>query len=124
MIGREAPLDFFRRSGIPIRGEWSAKTWLSFLAFFAFCSFVYIWKASSHLNQVFQQRHWFPFNVPGWLHAAGDTIAAASPNPRTLLGTLTIHLSPPGFYYSRGSTLSMLALRLRPVRLRYSPSVP
>ncbi len=22
MIGREAPLDFFRRSGIPIRGEW------------------------------------------------------------------------------------------------------
>ncbi|HEY1584271.1 MAG TPA: NAD(P)/FAD-dependent oxidoreductase, partial [Polyangia bacterium] len=27
MIGREAPLDFFRRSGIPIHGEWSAATW-------------------------------------------------------------------------------------------------
>ena len=25
MIGREAPLDFFRRSGIPIRGEWRAR---------------------------------------------------------------------------------------------------
>src|SRR5262249_52802910 len=59
MLGREAPLDFFRRSGISIRGEWSAGAWSSFLAFFAFCSFLYIWKASSHLNQVFQQRHWF-----------------------------------------------------------------
>jgi len=47
MLGREAPLDFFRRSGIPIRGEWSAKTWVSFLAFLAFCSFVYIWKAAA-----------------------------------------------------------------------------
>ena len=30
MIGREAPLDFFRRSGIPIRGEWRLSTWLGF----------------------------------------------------------------------------------------------
>ena len=28
MIGREAPLDFFRRSGIPIRGEWRLATWI------------------------------------------------------------------------------------------------
>ena len=81
MLGREAPLDFFRRSGIPIRGEWSAATAVSFLAFVAFCSFVYIWKASSHLNQLFQQRHWFPFNVPGWLHAMGGSIAASSAVP-------------------------------------------
>src|ERR1700675_734288 len=110
MLGREAPLDFFRRSGIAIRGEWSAKTLVSFLAFFAFCCFVYIWKASSHLNQVFQQRHWFPFNVPGWLHAAGGSIAAASADPRTLLGTLTIDLGTPGFYYQMGYQLAILGL--------------
>jgi len=118
MLGREAPLDFFRRSGIPIRGEWSAKTLVSFLAFFAFCCFVYIWKASSHLNQVFQQRHWFPFNVPGWLHAAGGSIAAASADPRTLLGTLTIDLGTPGFYYSMGYTLAIIGFGLRRIKRR------
>ena len=30
MIGREAPLDFFRRSGVAIRGEWRPSTWISF----------------------------------------------------------------------------------------------
>ena len=30
MLGREAPLDFFRRSGIPIRGEWTSRTWAGF----------------------------------------------------------------------------------------------
>jgi len=118
MLGREAPLDFFRRSGIPIRGEWSVKTWLSFLVFFAFCCFVYIWKASSHLNQLFQQCHWFPFNVPGWLHSMGGAIAAASADPRTFLGTLTIDLAEPGFYYSLGYTLLILAFGLRRIRRR------
>ena len=118
MLGREAPLDFFRRSGIPIRGEWSAKTWVSFLAFFAFCSFLYIWKAGSQLNQVFQQRHWFPFNVPGWLQDAGGSIAATSANPRTLLGTLTIDLASPGFYYSMGYTLLIIGFGLRRIKRR------
>src|SRR5262249_31085121 len=45
MLGREAPLDFFRRSGIGVRGEWTWKTWAGFLAFFAFCWFLYLWKA-------------------------------------------------------------------------------
>ena len=123
MLGREAPLDFFRRSGIPIRGEWSAKTWISFLAFFAFCSFVYIWKASSHLNHVFQQRHWFPFDVPNWLHTMGGSIAAASADPRTLLGTLTIDLAEPGFYYSLGYTLAIIAFGMRRIRRRNTPYV-
>ena len=105
MLGREAPLDFFRRSGIAIRGEWSIATWLSFLAFFAFCWFVYVWKASSHLNQVFQQHDWFPFNVPAFLQGLGGTIAQGAADPKTLLGTLTIDLAQPGFYYSLAYTV-------------------
>ncbi len=123
MLGREAPLDFFRRSGIPIRGEWSAKTWASFLAFFVFCCFLYIWKASSHLNQVFQQRHWFPFNVPGWLHGLGGSLADAASDSRSLLGTLTIDLAQPGFYYSIGYTLLIIAFGLRRIRRRNTPYV-
>src|SRR5215471_5737532 len=33
MLGREAPLEFFRRSRIPIRGEWTAATYASFALF-------------------------------------------------------------------------------------------
>src|SRR5205085_4114766 len=75
MLGREAPLDFFRRSGIAIRGEWHARTWVTFLAFFAFCWFLYLWKAGSELNQVFQRNHWFPYNVPA-------TLAGLAANPK------------------------------------------
>jgi len=87
MIGREAPLDFFRRSGIPIRGEWSVKTWVGFLAFFAFCCFVYNWKAGTQLNEIFKAHHWFPFNMPSLGSGAfGKTISAT--------------VQDPGFYYS------------------------
>jgi len=123
MLGREAPLDFFRRSRIAIRGEWSAKTWALFLMWFAFCSFLYIWKASSHLNQVFQRRHWFPFNVQGWLHSLGGSIATAAADPRTFLGTLTIDLASPGFYYSVGYTLLIIGFGLRRIRRRKTPYV-
>jgi polyferredoxin len=123
MLGREAPLDFFRRSGIPIRGEWSAKTALSFLAFFAFCSFLYIWKASTGLNHLFQQHHWFPFNVPGLLSSLGGSIAAASADPRTFLGTLNIDLAQPGFYYTIGYTSLIVAFGLRRIRRRNTPYV-
>ena len=123
MLGREAPLDFFRRSGIPIRGEWSIKMALSFLAFFAFCSFLYIWKASTSLNGLFQEHHWFPFNVPAWLSSLGGSIAAASADPHTLLGTLTIDLAQPGFYYTVGYTSLIVAFGFRRIRRRNTPYV-
>ena len=37
MIGREAPLDFFRRSGIRINGEWTPWKFISFALFVLFC---------------------------------------------------------------------------------------
>ena len=33
MIGREAPLEFFRRSGLHVRGDWRPITWISCIAF-------------------------------------------------------------------------------------------
>ena len=69
MIGREAPLDFFRRSGIPIRGEWRAATSLGFAAFFAFCFFVYTWKAGTAVNQYFQRAQAVSLQLPESLGA-------------------------------------------------------
>jgi thioredoxin reductase len=86
MLGREAPLDFFRRSGIKIRGEWTAKTWLSFIVFALFCIFLYHWKSGdgSVIYRAFHERHWFPFNVPDGLAALSE----AAHDPKTMLGTL------------------------------------
>lgn len=44
LIGREAPLDFFRRSGIHISGERTTKFWLSMAMMLLFCIWLYHWK--------------------------------------------------------------------------------
>ncbi|HEY3123618.1 MAG TPA: 4Fe-4S binding protein, partial [Thermoanaerobaculia bacterium] len=123
MLGREAPLDFFRRSGIPIRGEWKASTWAGFIAFFLFCVFLYNWKAGGAVNQYFQKHNLFPYNVPGRIESAGSAIAAASKDPSTPLGTLTISLKDPGFYYSLAYCTAVLLFGIRRIRRRKTPYV-
>jgi ferredoxin len=119
MIGREAPLDLFRRSGIAVRGEWHPRTWIAFGAFLAFCSFVYLWKGSTALGHAFEARNWFPFNVPAWI----ATWSAASADPRTFLGTMAITLREPGFYYSLAYTLCIVLFGLDRIRRRRTPYV-
>lgn len=109
MIGREAPLDFFRRSGIPIRGEWRAMTWVSFLLFFAFSIFIYHWKKQgviiadvpglkqvATIGDMFANNGWFPYAVPTWWGSLGEAF-----NRKTnVLGVLKTTIGEPGFYYS------------------------
>jgi len=111
MIGREAPLDFFRRSGIPIRGEWKPATWIAFAVFFAFCVFLYNWKAGGDLNRYFQEHRLFPYNIE------------APPNPSTLAGTLAISMRDPGFYYSIAYCLAVLLFGIQRIRRRRTPYV-
>jgi polyferredoxin len=111
MIGREAPLDFFRRSGVNIRGLWQAKTWASFLLFFGFCVLMYHWKAGgSWLNTLFQQKGWFPFGFAG-----GD--------PSTLWGSVQVAMRDPGFYYSMAYCLCVVVFGIRRIRRRRTPYV-
>ena len=111
MLGREAPLDFFRRSGIPIRGEWKPVTWISFAAFLVFCVFLYNWKANGHVNQWFQKNGLFPYNL------------AVPPDPSTLAGTIAISARDPGFYYSIAYCLAVLLFGIKRIRLRKTPYV-
>ena len=119
MIGREPPLDFFRRSGISIRGEWKPKHWASLALFLAFCTFLYNWKLGGGLTRVFESRHWFPFNVPGWL--AGLTATAT--DPATFLGTMAITLKEPSFYYSLAYSLCIVVFGIDRMRRRPTPYV-
>jgi thioredoxin reductase/Fe-S-cluster-containing hydrogenase component 2 len=119
MIGREAPLDFFRRSGIRIRGEWRPSTYLGFFSFFAFCVFLYLWKAGSSLNKWFRTNDLFPFNVPETLKG----FASQANDPSTLLGTLTISLGDPGFYYSLAYTVCVALFGIARIKRRKTPYV-
>ncbi len=111
MLGREAPLEFFRRSGVPIRGEWKAATWISFFAFLAFCVFLYNWKAGGAVNRFFQERRLFPYQV------------SAPRDPSTLAGTLAISARDPGFYYSIAYCLAVLLFGIARIRRRRTPYV-
>ena len=110
MIGREAPLGFFRRSGIPITGEWRRKTWIGFLCFFAFCLFVYHWKSGGWLTGLFSGNGWFPFFI-----SSGD--------PKSLVGSVINASRDPGFYYSLVYTLCILIFGVRRIKRRKTPYV-
>ncbi|MBU0677094.1 MAG: NAD(P)-binding domain-containing protein [Verrucomicrobia bacterium] len=111
MLGREAPLDFFRRSGIRIRGEWRRSTWVSFVLFFVFCIFMYHWKSGGlAVNTFFQKHGLFPFNFSG-----GD--------PTTLSGTIRNAIKDPGFYYSLVYCLCVAGFGIRRIQRRRTPYV-
>ena len=112
MLGREAPLDFFRRSGISIRGEWKVTTALAFAAFVLSCVFLYNWKSNGAVNQYFQKHELFPYNV-----------RPLSTDPSTLVGTLSISLRDPGFYYSFAYCMAVLVFGFRRIRRRKTPYV-
>ena len=82
MIGREAPLEFFRRSGLHVRGDWRPITWISCISFILFCVVLYHWK-SNHpaefpVQQWASQHHAFPFKF----NRRSSLPAAKSPSGR------------------------------------------
>jgi len=120
MLGREAPLDFFRRSGLTIRGEWTPKTWISFILFALFCVLLYHWKSDgSVIYTAFKERHWFPFNIPEWF-----TIPiAVIDDPPSLLRVLRKAAGQPSFYYSLTYCTLIVVFGARRMARRRTPYV-
>ncbi len=123
MIGREAPLGFFRRSGIGIAGERHALSWAGMGLFLFFCGWLYNWKSGGRMSSLFAQRHWFPFNLPDLLAAAGGSVAAAASDPQTLLGTLAISAAGPAFWYTLAYSTIIVVFAVRRIRRRKTPYV-
>jgi len=119
MIGREPPLDFFRRSGIPVSGDWRPATYASFAAFLAFCVFLFLWKSGGPVYQAFAANDWFPFFVPDLMTSLSDAAAA----PSTLLGTLAISMKSPGFYYTFAYCACVVIFGIDRVRRKRTPYV-
>ena len=113
MIGRLPPLDFFRRSGVRIRGERRPVTWISLVLVLALATWLYHWKTGFGIpvNRWWKEHQWFPFN----LQATGD--------PAAFLGTLQISLQSPSFYYSLAYSALVTYFGWRRIRRRRTPYV-
>ncbi len=123
MIGREAPLDFFRRSGVRIKGEMGAKSITAMILFLLFMTFVYNWKAGGPLTKLFETNKWFPFNLPDFFNGFGESFTRMVNDPSTLVGTLSITLSEPGFYYSLLYTTIIIIFGVLRIRRRKTPYI-
>ena len=113
MIGREAPLEFFRRSRVHIRGEWRGSTWVSFVLIMLAAVFVYHWKTSAGIPiyEWFKATKLFPFN----LSVSGDR--------SRLWGTIWTSMGQPSFYYSLAYCLCVVVFGIRRIGRRRTPYV-
>jgi hypothetical protein len=77
MIGREPPLDFFRKSGVKINGEWSGSIIVGLVSFVLCCFWLYHWKSG----------HALPFigSLPAWLNFDPSRVGTWFTDRTTLL---------------------------------------
>ena len=132
MLGREAPLGFFRRSGLPIRNEWTWWRALGCVAFVAFCFGFYHWKngdprefnlGGKSLTQIFQEHGWFPFNVPGLIDRSGTTLREWSNHSGNLLHILKDGMGSPSWWYGFLYSVVVAVFGVRRIRRRRTPYV-
>ena len=143
MIGREAPLDFFRRSGIEIRNDWGTwpkpdirKAWTersteplelhklpqmnwsrigAMLAFTVFMVVVYSWQeGGGWLNQLAESANAFPF----WL---GDVISGIEPS--SLVGVTLTSMQTPSFYFTMAYSIIVVVYGYRRIQRRKTPYI-
>jgi len=131
MIGREAPLDFFRRSGIELRNDWgevpgsiqealSSLDWIprlnwgriaAFASFFLALAAVYSWKDGGWVGRVAQAAEVFPF---GWSPGADGS---------SLTDILLVSMSKPSFYYTFVYSAIIVIFGFRRIERRKTPYI-
>ena len=132
MIGREAPLAFFRRSGLPIRNEWTWWKVLGCVAFVVGCFLFYHWKngdpqefaiGGKSVEQIAQEHHWFPLNLPGLIDRSGGQLKAWSDREGNLLHTLKLAMGEPSWWYGFLYSVVVVIFGVRRIRRRKTPYV-
>ena len=112
---------------MPIRNEWTAWRVLGCLAFVTFCFLFYHWKGGhpqeftiggKSLQQIAEQRHWFPLNLPGAMERSGGRIAEWSNREGNLLHTLKLGMGDPSWYYGFFYSVIVVVFGVRRIRRR------
>ncbi len=99
LIGREAPLDFFKRSGIEIKGELKPLGWLFFALFFISIIALYDWKNYGFLNEAWGATK-FPDQMPSFLASLSAWWELQVNDRSTLIGTIATSMKSRSFYYT------------------------
>ena len=114
MIGREAPLEFFRRSGIAIHGEWSRSSKITFGLFLLFCTALYDWKSGGYLDRLGQELGGFPYDLGTWISGL---------DPQSWLGITVKSAQGPSFWYTLAYSALVVIFGLKRIRRRSTPYV-
>ncbi len=124
LIGREAPLEFFRRSGITISGERGVKWWITAILSALFFTFLYMWKSGDYNLDALGVGEWlWPSQMPYWLSSINDWWSAQVADRSTILGTLAISMKSRSFYYTLVYCILVTIFGVRRIRRRKTPYV-
>jgi ferredoxin len=120
LIGREPPLDFFRRSGIPISGDRDPKFWATIAFALLFCIWLYHWKSyGGALPLGIQFPSWLNPQPADWVAGLGGWWSQVG----TLGNALKTSAAQPGFFYSLAYCLIVLVFGVRRIQRRKTPYV-
>jgi NosR/NirI family transcriptional regulator, nitrous oxide reductase regulator len=118
-IGRDAPLEFFRRSGVAIRGERTWRSWAAMLAFVALCAALYNWKSGGVIAEGAPPQGSFPYGFGAWL----TQTQAGAADPRSWWGVLAISGSGLSFWFSLAYSAVVVVFGVQRIRRRATPYV-
>ncbi|MBK8173734.1 MAG: NAD(P)-binding domain-containing protein [Rhodospirillales bacterium] len=120
MTGREAPLDFFRRSGLAIAGEWGWRGWAGLMLMLAFSVWLFHWKkfGFSIGGELFPAVNLPWLNPALWVEGARDVLGVAAGDPTSLLYTLLSSARDPNFWYALAYCTLVVVFGIRRVRRR------
>jgi len=116
MIGREPALDFFRRSGVHISGEWDTQKTIGLTLFVLFCTALYNWKSGGFLSNLTYQHHLWPVSMK-------DDFSAVLSNPNSLVSVLVTSAATPSFWYTLAYSLLVTIFGVMRIRRRKTPYV-
>jgi NosR/NirI family nitrous oxide reductase transcriptional regulator len=113
LIGREAPLDFFRRSGVPIRGERSLPVYAGLVAFLVAITCLYGWKSLGWGGGI----SWL--QPATWLRPIADWAG----DPTSIAGVLLHSASGPSFWVTLAYSAAVVGFGIDRMRRRRTPYV-
>jgi len=116
MLGREAPLDFFRRSGVNISGIMRPRNWVMLTAFVLFCTWLYNWKSGGFFDKLWGRLEWFPYNLP-------QIASAWTADPTSIPGIIVKSATGPSFWYTLAYSLLVVIFGIKRIRKRKTPYI-
>lgn len=114
MIGREPPLDFLRRSGIRLSGDWNRRRIATFALFLLFCVALFNWKSAGILDVLNQKAGTFPYSLAEW---------ASRIPPKSIRGITLTSATSPSFWYTLAYSFLIVVFGIRRIRRRKTPYV-